>query len=171
VTDHGGRVEIESEVGKGTAFRVFLPAIAPPADAVVPPPPSVLAAPAIRGRVLVIDDEPAIGAAIRAALREEHEVVVTHRAIDALDRLREGETFDLVLCDLVMPEMGGPEVYATIADRWPKLTARMVFMTGGAFTAATGDFIERVRPHVFPKPFRLDELRALVRRRLIMLRS
>jgi hypothetical protein len=47
----------------------------------------------------------------------------------------------------------------------------MVSTTGGAFTAATGDFIERVRPHVFPKPFRLDELRALVRRRLIMLRS
>jgi len=171
VTDHGGRVEIESEVGKGTAFRVFLPAIAPAADAVAPPMPSGHASPAVRGRVLVIDDEPAIGAAIRAALREEHEVVVAHRAIDALGRLREGETFDLVLCDLVMPEIGGPEVYATIAERWPKLTARMVFMTGGAFTAATGDFIERVRPHVFPKPFRLDELRALVRRRLIMLRS
>jgi signal transduction histidine kinase len=171
VTDHGGRVEIESEVGKGTAFRVFLPAVAPSADAIVPPPPSVLAAPAMRGRVLVIDDEPAIGAAIRAALREEHDVVVTHRAIDALGRLREGETFDLVLCDLVMPEIGGPEVYAAIAERWPKLTGRMVFMTGGAFTEATGNFIERVRPHVFPKPFRLDELRALVRRRLIMLRS
>ena len=97
--------------------------------------------------------------------------VVTHRAIDALGRLREGETFDLVLCDLVMPEIGGPEVYAAIAERWPKLIARMVFMTGGAFTEATGNFIERVRPHVFPKPFRLDELRALVRRRLIMLRS
>jgi DNA-binding NtrC family response regulator len=150
---------------------VFLPAVAPPADPVLPPAPNVVASPAARGRVLVIDDEPAIGAAIRAALREEHEVVVAHRAVDALGRLREGETFDLVLCDLVMPEIGGPEVYATIAERWPKLTARMVFMTGGAFTAATGDFIERVRPHVFPKPFRLDELRALVRRRLIMLRS
>ncbi len=171
VTDHGGRIEIESEVNKGTAFRVFLPVSAPPADAVVPPPPSVLAAPAMRGRVLVIDDEPAIGAAIRAALREEHDVVVTQRAIDALDRLREGETFDLVLCDLVMPEIGGPEVYATIAERWPKLISRMVFMTGGAFTAASGDFIERVRPFVFSKPFRLDELRGLVRRRLIMLRS
>jgi signal transduction histidine kinase len=171
VSDHGGRVEIESEVGNGTAFRVFLPAVAPPADPVLPPAPNVVASPAARGRVLVSDDEPAIGAAIRAALREEHEVVVAHRAVDALGRLREGETFDLVLCDLVMPEIGGPEVYATIAERWPKLTARMVFMTGGAFTAATGDFIERVRPHVFPKPFRLDELRALVRRRLIMLRS
>ena len=173
VTDHGGRVEIESEVGKGTAFRVFLPATAPPAEATraAVHAPSVVASPAVRGRVLVIDDEPAIGAAIRAALRDEHDVVVAHRAIDALGRLREGESFDLVLCDLVMPDIGGPEVYATIAERWPKLTARMVFMTGGAFTAATGDFIERVRPYVFPKPFRLDELRALVRRRLIMLRS
>ncbi len=172
VTDHGGRIEIESEVDKGTAFRVFLPATASPAEAPAPAPPARAAAsPAARGRVLVIDDEPAIGAAIRAALREEHDVVVAHRAIDALGRLKEGELFDLVLCDLVMPDIGGPEVYATVAERWPNLTARMVFMTGGAFTQATGDFIERVRPHVFPKPFRLDELRSLVRRRLIMLRS
>lgn len=171
ITDHGGRVEIESEVNKGTAFRVFLPATAQPAEPTPSPTPSVVASPAVRGRVLVIDDEPAIGAAIRAALRDEHDVVVAHRAIDALGRLREGESFDLLLCDLVMPDIGGPEVYAAIAERWPKLIARMVFMTGGAFTDATGDFIEKVRPHVFPKPFRLDELRALVRRRLIMLRS
>jgi signal transduction histidine kinase len=171
VTDHGGRVEIESQVNEGTAFRVFLPATVAPAQPVAAPAPSVVASPSVRGRVLVIDDEPAIGAAIRAALREEHDVVVAHRAVDALERLKEGESFDLVLCDLVMPEIGGPEVYATIAERWPKLIARMVFMTGGAFTAATGDFIERVRPYVFPKPFRLDELRALIRRRLIMLRS
>ena len=171
VADHGGRIEIESEIDKGTAFRVFLPASAQPVEPAVPAVPSVVASPAARGRVLVIDDEPAIGAAIRAALREEHDVVVAHRAIDALGRLREGESFDLLLCDLVMPELGGPEVYAAIAERWPKLTSRMVFMTGGAFTEATGDFIEKVRPHVFPKPFRLDELRALVRRRLIMLRS
>jgi two-component system NtrC family sensor kinase len=171
ITDHGGRVEIESEVNKGTAFRVFLPATVKAAEPAPPAAPNVVASPAARGRVLVIDDEPAIGAAIRAALREEHDVVVAHRAIDALGRLREGESFDLLLCDLVMPDIGGPEVYAAIAERWPKLIARMVFMTGGAFTEATGDFIEKVRPHVFPKPFRLDELRALVRRRLIMLRS
>ncbi len=171
ITEHRGRVEIDSEVNKGTAFRVFLPASAPPAEPVAPAAPSPVDSPAVRGRVLVIDDEPAIGAAIRAALRDEHDVVVAHRAIDALGRLREGESFDLVLCDLVMPEIGGPEVYAAIAERWPKLTARMVFMTGGAFTEATGNFIEKVRPHVFPKPFRLDELRALVRRRLIMLRA
>ncbi len=174
VTDHGGRIEIESEVDKGTAFRVFLPATARVASAPAPQPTPVMShapGPSTRGRVLVIDDEPAIGAAIRAGLSGEHDVVVAHRAADAFARLGAGESFDLVLCDLVMPDIGGPEVHATVAERWPKLIARMVFMTGGAFTAATGDFIERVRPYVFSKPFRLDELRGLVRRRLIMLRS
>ena len=169
VTDHGGRVEIESQIERGTAFRVFLPWS--DTDAASPEPsPSPTGAsvtqPARRGRVLVIDDEPAIGAAIRAALREEHEVVVAHRAADALARLVDGESFDLLLCDLVMPDVGGPEVYATVAEKWPHLTGRLVFMTGGAFTAATGDFVDRVRPFVFPKPFRLDELRDLVRQRI-----
>ncbi len=169
VTDHGGRVEIESQVDKGTALRVFLPWS--DVDAASRAPSQSLTGaratePARRGRVLVIDDEPAIGAAIRAALREEHEVVVAHRAADALARLVDGESFDLLLCDLVMPDVGGPEVYATVAEKWPHLTERLVFMTGGAFTAATGDFVDRVRPFVFPKPFRLDELRHLVRQRI-----
>jgi DNA-binding NtrC family response regulator len=123
------------------------------------------------GRLLVIDDEPAIGGAIRAALRAEHEVVVVQRAADGFARLAAGEYFDLVLCDLMMPDIGGTEVYATIAERWPELLGRLIFMTGGAFTAATADFIERGVVPMIPKPFRLDELRRLVRERIAALRS
>ena len=171
VVDHGGRVEIESQPGQGTVFRVFLP-VGPPAVDAAPSGRAPAPAPSTPGgRVLVIDDEPAIGGAIRAALRAEHEVVVVQSANDAFARLADGDHFDLVLCDLMMPDIGGPEVYATIAARWPDLLGRMIFMTGGAFTAATGDFIERAVVPIIPKPFRLDELRKLVRERIAALRA
>ena len=116
--------------------------------------------------MLVIDDEPAIGAAIRAVLRSEHDVVVALRATEAFTRLEEGETFDLILCDVVMPDIGGAEVYATIAQRWPALTSRLIYMTGGAYTDEASSFIDRALTPVVFKPFRLDELRALVRQHL-----
>jgi signal transduction histidine kinase len=170
VTEHGGHVAIESHVGKGTVFRVFLPcemtATAAPAPATAATPPAEAPAPAGRSRIMVIDDEPAIGGAIRAALRGEHDVFVVQRAAEAFARLAAGETFDLVLCDLVMPDIGGPEVYATINERWPALTPRLIFMTGGAFTDATGAFIDRALTPIVFKPFRLGELKALVRKHI-----
>jgi CheY-like chemotaxis protein len=162
VTDHGGRIEIESELGKGTVFRVILPLLLgglPPVE------PSATAEPKAptRARILVIDDEPLIGRVIRASLAGAHDVVVVSRAADAFDRLSTDPHFDLVLCDVVMPDVGGPEVYATICEKWPKLANRVVFMTGGAFTPATKEFVSRGLTPVLAKPFHVDELTELVR--------
>jgi CheY-like chemotaxis protein len=167
VADHGGHMDIQSEPGQGSILRVFLPA----AEQAATLPEPLLAAvdqgsEQTRKRILVIDDEPLIGSVIRAALSEDHDVFVAHRASDALARLDSGELFDLVLCDVVMPDIGGPEVYATIAERWPSLIDRLIFMTGGAFTPATAEFIDRALTPVLPKPFRLDELTTLVRERV-----
>jgi signal transduction histidine kinase len=168
VADHGGHMDIQSEPDRGSVLRVFLPA----AEQVPGVPETTFAtidhqdSTQSRKRVLVIDDEPLIGSVIRAALADEHDVFVAHKASDALARLEAGESFDLVLCDVVMPDIGGPEVYATIAERWPQLVDRLVFMTGGAFTPATAEFIDRALTPVLPKPFRLDELTRLVRERV-----
>jgi signal transduction histidine kinase len=165
VTDHGGRMTVESEPGKGTVFRVFLPV------GETPVPPRSVAALAnqsvlFRGRVLVIDDEPLIGRIVRTALSAEHDVFVANRAADALTRLEHGEVFDLVLCDVVMPDLSGPEFYATVSKRWPELVSRLVFMTGGAFTPGTVAFMERVPTRVLSKPFKIDRLKRLVRERM-----
>jgi signal transduction histidine kinase len=162
IKDHGGRLTVESELGAGTVFRVFLPvegSTAPRRSTALP----VSAAPSRRGQVLVIDDEPFIGRVIRGALKSEHDVVTVQRASEALERLEQGETFDLVLCDVVMPDLSGPEFYAKIAARWPQLAARLVFMTGGAFTPMTVEFMKNVPTAVLSKPFALDDLRRLVR--------
>ena len=165
VCDHGGRMKVESEVGRGTVFRVFLPIHDSPA-----PQPALIALPAsgpvTRGRVLVIDDDPLIGRVIGSTLGDEHDVCVLQRASEAIDMLARGEMFDLVLCDVVMPDLSGPEFYATVVDRWPHLLARLVFMTGGAFTPGTLDLTERLPIRVLPKPFKIDRLKRLVRERM-----
>lgn len=165
VSDHGGRMTVESELGKGTIFRVFLPI----SEAPVPTGSVVALASQVglhRGRVLVIDDEPLIGRIIRTALQNEHDVFVVQRASEALSRLENGETFDLLLCDVVMPDLSGPEFYTMVAERWPQLSTRLVFMTGGAFTPGTVEFMERVPTRVLSKPFKIDQLKRLVRERM-----
>jgi signal transduction histidine kinase len=161
IKDHGGRMTVESMLGKGTTFRVFLPLLEV-AGTVRPITPVATPIPMRRGRVLVIDDEPLVGRGIQVALKHDHEVVVVQRASEAIGLLERGVSFDLILCDLVMPDVSGPQFHDAVLERWPALVARMVFMTGGAFTPETTAFVERVPGQVLAKPFRIEKLRELV---------
>jgi signal transduction histidine kinase len=162
VLDHGGRMIVESEVGKGTSFRVFLPIDTSPIPRPSPAASIDAATKSRRGRVLVVDDEPLIGRVLRAALKSEHEIVVVERAAAALALLNQGDKFDVVLCDLMMPDLSGPEFYEKVNDRWPQLAGRVVFMTGGAFTPRAVEFMKCVPTSVLAKPFDLDELKRVV---------
>jgi signal transduction histidine kinase len=162
ISDHGGRLTVESAPGKGTSFRVFLPIDHSPASS-RPAAAPISATPRPRGRILVIDDEPHIGRVIQGALKREHDVFFVQRASEALARLDAGEAFDMIICDLVMPDLSGPEFFARLVDRWPALGSRLVFMTGGAFTPGTVEFMKRVPTAVLAKPFSLEDLRASVR--------
>jgi signal transduction histidine kinase len=166
VSERHGRITVESEPNHGTAFRVFLPI----GEAVLPPPAEVsprAGAPHVRGRILVVDDEPLIGGVISAALRKDHDPVVVQSAEAALRRLENGEVFDLVLCDMAMPELSGPEFYARVASRWPSVLPSVVFMTGGAVTPAAVEFLLTLSTQqVLSKPFDVVTLRQLVHDRL-----
>jgi PAS domain S-box-containing protein len=160
--DLGGEIAFESEVGRGTVFRVTLPA-APalssvvPGDGVAPQ-----AATPRRGRVLVIDDEEKMGVAIMRILSQEHEVVALTSARAALARLKAGEAFDVILCDLMMPDVTGMEFFAEVTRRFPHLRSRVVFFTGGAFIPEAREFLETHPNRRLEKPFAVQELRALV---------
>jgi signal transduction histidine kinase len=163
VTELGGSIGVQSEVGRGTVFRVVLPAAGPEAP-VRPPLPAV--AHRRRGRVLVVDDEAVVAAAIRRTLAAEHEVVITAGAEQALKRLGVGERFDVILCDLMMPRMTGMDLHAEALRVAPDQAARMVFLTAGAFTERAQEFLDHTPNQRLEKPFDAGNLRALVNDRV-----
>ncbi len=113
-------------------------------------------------KVLVIDDDALIARLLKRGLGREHNVSVVHRGALALELLAAGETFDVIFCDLMMPEMNGMELHAEIERRWPVAAESMIFLTGAVFTTAGQEFFKRVQNRCVYKPFDLKMLSALV---------
>ncbi len=116
-----------------------------------------------RPRILLIDDEPLIGALIVRLLAAGYDVTVVTHGQAALDLLDASDDFRLILCDLMMPGLSGMDVHAALEARGSPLVQTMVFLTGGAFASQEGDFLERVPNLCLEKPFLADELRIAVR--------
>jgi PAS domain S-box-containing protein len=164
VTALGGSIQVKSEVGKGSVFRVVLPVVAR-APATVPLAKASEPALALqRGRVLVVDDDPMVAAVVRRVLGREHDVVVATSGRAALEHLHSAERVDVILCDLMMPEMTGMDLHEQLARVRPGDAQSMVFLSGGAFTSRAREFLERVPNERFEKPFDLGAMRSLVRR-------
>jgi PAS domain S-box-containing protein len=162
ITQFGGTITYETEVGKGTTFHITLQ-VAGALTASVPTQKIWTRTPAARrGNVLVIDDEESLAQALRRFLSVEHNVTAVYRARDALDLLELGTRYDVVLCDLMMPQITGMELYAEIVRLDPSQAQRIVFLTGGAFTPTARDFLSSTSNRRIEKPFDLKEVRRLV---------
>lgn len=162
VSAAGGDIAVQSGPGRGTLFRVRLPAAERPADPEVALPlPSRDARGNGTRRLLVVDDEPLVGRALRRMLRD-YDVKVVSSGREAVDVLTRDGGYNLILCDLMMPEVSGMEVYEAVAEHHPELADRFVFMTGGAFTPAARQFLDRVQNERIEKPFDPHRVRALV---------
>jgi len=125
--------------------------------------PSATYPPAARNRrMLVVDDDPKVRGLLKRVLRlEGHRVASAGSARRALEILGT-DSFDLVLTDLMMPDMTGAGLYEEIARRWPSMSDRVLFFTGAALTQDQEAFFRRVGRVVLRKPFRLEEIREAI---------
>ncbi len=161
VTSFGGTIAYDTVVGQGTEFRVTLPAAAHETSVRGSTRPT--GAPASRrGTVLVVDDENSLAQAIKRYLSLDHDVTAVLSAQSALDLMWAGRRYDVVLCDLMMPQITGMQLAAEVTALDPEQADRMVFMTGGAFTPSAREFLDSTTNLHLEKPFDLKELRKLV---------
>jgi PAS domain S-box-containing protein len=160
VASLGGAISFECRPGGGTEFQVTLQAAHFEETATTKM--KQLSPPGRRGRVLVVDDEALVLSATKRILGVDHDVVTAKGGEAALDLVLAGERFDVILCDLMMPQVTGMELHAAIERRDPAQAERIIFLTGGAFTPGAREFLDDVSNHRVEKPFNARGLRALV---------
>lgn len=161
VTACGGEIDVHSAPGEGTTFRLTLPPAAPSVSTLPCPTPSP---PTPRRRVIVVDDEPALCAALKRSLGARHDVRTFTCARDALAALAAGDRCDVVVCDLMMPDLNGVEFYRAVGCESPALAARFVFITGGALTPCVRAFLDTTDRPWLAKPLDLGRLEAQIER-------
>lgn len=168
VKEHGGNISVDpggAGSGRGATFTVELPtgvrtAFSPLArGAETEPTPAERVE---RLRVLVVDDEPHILHYMQATLESwGHEVVLARDGSQALKRALM-QPFDLIICDLRMPRLGGREMFQTLARMHPTVADRIIFATGDTVRGDTLQFLEELGRPFLQKPFKLDALRRVL---------
>ncbi len=156
-----GEIVLESQVGVGTTARVLLNAVAARSFAT---PSSVSSPRATRARsqVLIVDDEPSLLTTLRMLIADDHDVTTANSGEAACAILLSGRSFDVVLCDMMMPGVTGMDVYARVAHVMPELLPRFVFMTGGACTERAAGFLAQNASKVLEKPFTVATVRRVI---------
>jgi signal transduction histidine kinase/ActR/RegA family two-component response regulator len=157
IGEHGGRIDVESTAGRGATFIVELPV-----HKWVPQAVSIPATPrphgASRRRILVVEDELQIQQLLEDVLRGAgHDVETAANGRIALDIL-DHQQYDLIICDVKMPEISGPEFYATLKRKGAALEQRVVFITGDLMNPETLQFIESTGRPWLGKPFDIDAI-------------
>jgi CheY-like chemotaxis protein len=161
VMGFGGTIQATSELGRGTTIRVrLLPSEAKEAD-----PAHVKRswrAMPQRARVMTIDDDPKVARVLERMLSPHHDVTVFHSAREALQCICAGNRYDIILCDLMMPDWTGMDFLEHLTSRCRDQAARVVIVTGGGFTPHAQAFLEQTGIARLNKPVELDQVLGLI---------
>jgi CheY-like chemotaxis protein len=115
----------------------------------------------VRRKIMIVDDQPTLAKAIRRMLGD-HDVTTVVSAREAIDRITAGERYDVILTDVMMPELSGMDLHTQLTSIAPDQVERMVFMTGGAFTKQAAEFFDQVANPTIEKPFDRAALFAVI---------
>ncbi len=165
IESHGGTITVQSPPGRGTVFRIEIPITAmpltkPAVSATEPP----MAMP--QKAILIVDDEAGISKGLAYLFRRDgHQVDTADNGHLALARLQERE-YDLILCDLRMPELDGPGLYRALEFHAPHLLRRFIFLTGDTLSPEAQTFLSQTGAVRLNKPFRAAEIRRIVQQTL-----
>jgi len=171
IDEFGGDIQVQSELGKGTRFVVRLPVWTEAAQLrSTQRPVEATAVASVRGRILIIDDEAPLRLVMERLLTT-HEVVSASSGAEALVILQHDRGFDLILCDLMMPDVSGMDVHHWLVSHDPVLAARLVFITGGAFGPVAAEYLSDAGSLKIDKPFTSSEFKAVVSDRIRASRS
>lgn len=160
----GGTLTVESEVGAGTTFHVTLP-VARARE--VEQRASPAATQGSSARVLVIDDDTLVLSTLGKVLAREHDVTTISDPREAERTLAADQSFDVIVCDLMMPHISGAELFRRVRATHPAVSERFVFVTGAATHSETEHFLSQVPNDVLEKPFTMADLLAVVRRNIL----
>lgn len=158
IEEMGGTLDLVEHGSPGACFRITLPraqmTVEPDAGA------SAVVGNAVHA-VLLIDDEEVIRRLCQVSLGTQYNVSTAGSVADGIERLG-AEAFDLVVCDTMLLDGSGIEVYRWLVDHRPALGERFLFITGGTFTPEVADFFESHEVPVLRKPFGRAELQKQV---------
>jgi CheY-like chemotaxis protein len=159
ITEHGGRIYAQSQLGKGATFIIELPMVTEPEQLILAEPTAKEPQKMAKSKILVVDDEPMVRQVLTKVLTEEgHAVEAVGNADDAL-KMISNKRYSLILLDIKMPGMSGTELYQRIQKIASSLAKRVVFITGDATAADTQDFLAQTKVHYIKKPFDINKLK------------
>ncbi|MDP3278182.1 MAG: ATP-binding protein [Deltaproteobacteria bacterium] len=164
VTSLDGEISVESKLGEGSTFRVCFPRCEDtlePKIAQLSAPRRTLSRPR-RKRILVVDDEQLLARSIELQFIDTHDVELAHTGRSAIERLSREPRIDVVLCDMMLPDISGIDVFEKVRSNDPQNQQPFVFMTGGSFTPRVFKFLQREGIPCLEKPFSADQLHELV---------
>ena len=118
----------------------------------------------IRGRILVVEDEPLIAGLLGDMLMADgHDVDAVNTGRAALERLA-SQAYDLIVSDLRMPVLDGRGLYRELQARPPEMLRRILFVTGSALDPGNEEFLARTRVPWLAKPFTINDLHRLTQK-------
>ncbi|MDP2959886.1 MAG: response regulator, partial [candidate division Zixibacteria bacterium] len=162
IKEHGGNIYALSEPGKGATFVIKLPIVEAPLSVEAKEKASEEITPRIKADILVIDDEQSILDLLYDFLNKKGYRVDTANSGQEVLRKLKTETYDLIICDLKMPNLSGQQLYFELEKTHPEIASRVVFCTGDTMSPQTDAFLKKTGNKVIPKPFDLSWLSSFI---------